>query len=747
MQRILWSDQPVVPDYSTLDTPRDTEKHWQQYAYPIGNGRLGCAAFGHPDFEHIQLNQDSVWVGNEDSTGGYQPLGDIYVKFGHAAATGYRRELDIDCALQTIRYVSAGITYTREYFASYPDRVIVLRFTADQPGALSGMISMGNEHDVPVAVEGDTLVMKGDTRNFWLWRLHLEDPQKLQADREYASDQIIALDVETRVRVLADGGSVSPGSDTIAFDGCNSITLIVAADTNYVGDRNKGWRGEHPHERLCAWVEAASQKPWQELLDAHVVDYKALFNRVDLQLESVVDRPADIKTEERLQQYQAAFAHGGIPEDRELEALLYDYARYLMISCSRAGQGGLPANLQGIWCMNKRPPWRCDFHTDINVQMNYWFTSTSNLTDCFMPLAQWIDSIRAVRKEETRRVLGVERGWLMRSENGIFGGSTWHIQKGDSAWLTQNLWDHYTFTQDKAYLERYAYPVLKEISEFWVDHLKELPDGTLVAPEGRSPEHGPVGVDGVTYDQQLCAELFTNTIEAARTLGVDIDFQKELSDKLKRLLKPQIGHWGQFQEWMEDMDDPKDDHRHINHLIGVYPGRQIDPVKTPEWAQAAKVSLVARRDHGQGHPGWSRVWKACMFARLRDAEAAYHEIAETLATHIYPNLWAVHPPFQIDANFGYAAAVNEMLLQSHTQAGDGTYIIHLLPALPSAWRTGSVKGLLARGGFAVDMQWENGELGEAVIHNVCSSSGACIVRYGDTESTYRIRKDTPRIIS
>jgi alpha-L-fucosidase 2 len=300
----------------------------------------------------------------------------------------------------------------------------------------------------------------------------------------------------------------------------------------------------------------------------------------------------------------------------------------------------------------------------------------------------------------------------MRSENGIFGGSTWHIQKGDSAWLCQNLWDHFTFTQDKAYLERYAYPVMKEICEFWLDHLKELPDGTLVAPGGRSPEHGPVGVDGVTYDQVLCWDLFTNTMEACATLGVDDEFRRELTAKRDRLLVPKIGRWGQLQEWMEDIDDPKCDHRHLSHLICVHPGRQVHPTTTPALAVAAKVSLVARRDCGPEHPAWSRVWKACMFARLFDGEAAFGELASLFDKHVYANLWTVHPPFQIDANFGYAAAVNQMLVQS--QQG----VIHLLPALPKAWATGCVTGLRARGGFELDVAWKDGRVTSYSIRSV-----------------------------
>jgi len=405
-----------------------------------------------------------------------------------------------------------------------------------------------------------------------------------------------------------------------------------------------------------------------------------------------------------------------------------------MISSSRSGEGGLPANLQGIWLYTLHPPWRCDFHTDINIQMNYWFVDQANLSECFGPLAEWVDSIREVRKEETRKVLGVTRGWLMRSENGVFGGSTWHIQKGDSAWVCQNLWDHYAFTRDKEYLEKYAYPVMKEISEFWVDHLKELPDGTLVAPEGRSPEHGPTGVDGVSYDQQLSWDLFTNVIEAAEALGVDEEYRELLKAKREKLLGPRIGKWGQLQEWMEDIDDREDDHRHINHMIAVHPGRQIHPTATPELAEAARVGVTARRDHGPEHPGWSRVWKACVFARLLDGDSAHDQLAGMMARKLYGNLWAVHPPFQIDCNFGYAAGVNEMLAQSHMG------YVHLLPALPKAWSTGSVRGMRVRGGYELDMEWKAGKLVKAELRGVSNDAEEVVVQYGEGKRALKLRQ-------
>jgi alpha-L-fucosidase 2 len=758
---ILWTGHPLVIDDGD-PRPKALERDWEQEVYPIGNGKLGGTLFGEPCRERLQFNVDTAWVGNEDNTGAYQPFGDLYIDLSHDRTyTGYRRELDIARAVQTISYESGGVRYKREAFASRPAGVIALRFTADRSGALSGRVAMDNIQKLSSTVEDGQLVMTGDTSKFWYWQFLLDNPDRLTASRQYASDQNIDLDVEARVCVLHDGGSTRVEQAGIAFEGCDSVTFLLAADTNYLADRSRGWRGEHPRDRICRQIAEAQAKSFDQLLAEHIADYQEMFGRLTLDLGRSPESVAALPTAERVKRYgeqanafrlisedpdsaepvaeltPAEQARGivkqasvGWPNDRELEVLLYQYARYLMIASSSPGDRVLPANLQGIWCIAKQPPWRCDFHTDVNIQMNYWFTQASNLADCFLPLAHWIDSIREVRKEETQRVFGVKRGWLMRSENGPFGGSTWYVQKGDSAWLCQNLWDQYAFTQDRAYLERYAYPVMKEISEFWVDHLKELPDGTLVAPEGRSPEHGPVGVDGVTYDQCLCWDLFNNTIEASETLGVDEQFRRELIHKRDRLLGPQVGKWGQLQEWMEDIDDPEDDHRHVNHMIGVYPGRQIHASLEPEFAKAAHVGVTARRDHGPQHPGWSRVWKSCLFARLGDSESAYGELVNVVAKKIYGNLWAVHPPFQIDANFGYAAGINEILIQSHTQSDDRGYVIELLPGLPAAWADGSVKGIRARGGFELDIVWQEGRLTHAAIRNRNDGVARCTVRCG-----------------
>ncbi len=730
-EHILWSDIPVVFPEDVAGTQRLETRHWERHVYPIGNGRLGGTLFGDPARERLQFNEDSMWVGNEDNTGGYQPFGDVLVELNHSDFTGYRRELDLRRGVHTVTYTSGGVNYTREAFSSYPAQVVVLRFTADQPGAHTGSATMATPHDmIEPTAESETLVMKGNTEPFWWWQLILEQRERrLIADREYASDQIIDLDFEARARVITEGGTIQTEGSEVVFENADSITIILAADTNYINRREKGWRTDHPHERIVGQLEAAAARPYSGLLAEHIADHQSLYNRLSISLGDVPDEISALTTAERQERYSREYAEDTTPADRGLEALMYQYARYLMIASSRPGEGGLPANLQGLWLYNLRPAWRSDYHTDINVQMNYWLTGPSNLAECFIPLAEWINSIREVRKEETRKVLGVDRGWLMRSENGIFGGSTWHIQKGDSAWLCMNLWDHYTFTRDKEYLETMAYPVMREIAEFWIDHLKELPDGTLVAPEGRSPEHGPVDVDGVTYDQQLCWDLFNNTIEASIVLGVDEEMRAKLTDMRDRLLGPQIGRWGQLQEWMEDIDDPEEDHRHNNHLIGVHPGRQIHPETTPEYAEAAKVSLIAR---GRGPTGWSKIWRANIAARLLDAELAYSHLSDVVATKTYGNLWTTHPPFQIDCNFGFAAGVNEMVAQSHMG------YLHLMPALPEAWSDGSITGMRVRGGYELDLEWNDGKLAGATLRGDETAAETLSVRYEDSRIDFTI---------
>ena len=748
-ERTLWSPEPVVFTDGQAGSIRSEASVWSKKIFPLGNGRLGCTVFGDPVTERIHFNEDSLWVGNEDNTGGFQPFGDLYVQTGHKQFSDYRRELDISRAVQTVSYSSGGVQFKREYFSSYPAQVMVYRFTADKKAKLSGKIWLDHVHRSQIAKQqlknpragdaitttasGSTLTMEGSTADLFFWQLHTMPGQekRVLGLREYASDKNIDLDLEAQVRVLHQGGSIKVVGDSIVFENCDSLTILLGADTSYLNQRDKGWRGEHPHQRITAQLDAAAKRSYEDLLAEHVKDYQDLYGRFSLTLGETPKALTDLPTAQRVQAYQEQFKQKGSMDDRDLEALIYQYARYLMISCSRPGHGAMPANLQGLWLYHFRPAWRCDYHTDINLQMNYWFTDQANISECFTPLAEWVDSIRDVRKEETRKVLGIKRGWLMRSENGVFGGSTYHFQKGDSAWISQNLWDHYAFSQDKEYLQRYAYPVMKEVSEFWADHLKELPDGTLVAPDGRSPEHGPEKSDGVSYDQQLCWDLFSNTIEASQALGVDAKFRQELIAKRAKLLGPKVGKWGQLQEWMADIDDPKDTHRHINHMIGVYPGRQIHPTITPAFAEAAKVGLLAR---GNGRTGWSKVWKVCIFARLLEPEHAYRMLSDVILTKTHGNLWTTHPPFQIDCNFGYPAGVNEMLVQSHL--GE----IHLLPALPKAWSDGSVKGMRLRGGYELAMEWKDGTLVKAVLRAVADTPKERVVRYGAATKRCELKK-------
>ena len=688
---ILWYQQPAANQ-----KPMDE-------ALAIGNGRLGALVFGAPGKERISINESSLWTGDANPSGGYESMG-AYQVFGnafvnlpgHENAGAYRRDLDIGDAVSSVSYAAAGIKYRREYFCSHPAGVMVAGFTADKSGSYTGSIVLADSHSAQTVAAGNRLTVSGRLGN--------------------------GLKYEWQMLVLNRGGTVTVGTNgaSLDFKNCDRLTLLMAAGTDYAMDPAKNFRGENPHARLTAQLDAAANQKYDRLKADHQKDFQSLFNRVAADFGRSTEAQRALPTDQRR---LAAFK----TVDPELEQLLFQYGRYLLISCSRPG--GLPANLQGLWNDNNNPPWHSDYHANINVQMNYWPAEPANLGECHTPLfdliqsqlPDWRKATAASKDFKTAAGNFSKRGFAIRTSHNIFGGLGWKWDKTANAWYCQHLWEHYSFGLDRDYLRRSAYPIMKETCEFWQDHLKSLPDGRLVVPNGWSPEHGP-DEDGVTYSQEIVWDLFNNYVAASDALGVDKNYRDQIAALRDRLVAPAVGSWGQLKEWMTDRDDPKDHHRHTSHLFGVYPGTQISVVKTPELAQAAKISLDARGiEAGSDVREWSFAWRTALYARLGDGESAHRMLQQLFsARNTCPNLFGLHPPMQMDGNFGVTAGICEMLLQS--QAGE----IQLLPALPKAWPSGKISGLRARGGATVDLAWQDGKLTQAVIHS--SAGGACKVR-------------------
>lgn len=682
----LWYDEPA--------------KEWMTYALPIGNGELGAMFFGGVAQERIQFNEKTLWTGSPKIRGAYQNFGDLYLTFPHKGIhSNYRRGLSLDTAIGYTAYEVDGVQYRREYLASYPDKTIAIRLTTPHNvNQLSFSLRLQGAHGETSALKYNTIAFEG---------------------------KFETISYGALLRVQTEGGQMHIEGDELRVEGANTATILLSASTNYEVKSPTYTQGDLNSIRseLSRRLSKASRLDYRELRRRHIEDYRRLYDRVGLHFFSPEPNyPTDVL----LRKYR---------DNTYLDALYFQYGRYLMIASSRGMD--LPNNLQGLWNDSNTPPWECDIHTNINIQMNYWPAETANLSECHMPFINYI-AIEAGKEDNGWRNAAKAEGhpgWTMHTQSNIFSQTDWNINRPANAWYCMHLWQHYLYTQDKQYLVRTALPAMRSACEYWFDRLQTDDQGKLIAPKEWSPEHGP-WEDGIAYAQQLIYELFASTLEASRVVTLDKAFTKTLEDKLSKLDRGlHIGSWGQIREWRVKEDKQGDEHRHLSLLMALYPGSQLSYHRDSTYAEAARVALASRGDNGTG---WSRAWKISLWARLFDGDHAYTLLKSALnpTTHsklsmtpgdggVYPNLLDAHPPFQIDGNFGATAGIIEMLMQSNQG------FIHLLPALPSAWPSGQIRGIKAEGNFTLDIDWSNALPREVTI--ISNSGKQCRVYYPNIE--------------